>query len=185
MESKKRKKYDTPLGAKLVGTIMFALTFALMLFLPVFELIPESAMADTFTKAGILYPHASVHLNIFEMMAYDYNGVVMGIMGAVAGIAAVVGISFLFANKPKLAIAPSSVMFAITFFSFLRSPDLLSKNALSSSEYFSIYKTSVGNFVYNILGSYAWLWVAAVVLLTVTIVALLISKVTEIEKKEG
>lgn len=185
MESKTRKIYDTPMGVKLVGTFMFALTFALMLFLPVFELIPESAMADTFTKAGIVYPHASIRLNVFEMMAYDHNGAVMGIMGAVVGICAILGITFLFANKPKASIVPSAIMFAVAFFTCLRSADTLAKNPLSSTEYFTMYKTSIGSFIYNILPTYAWLWVAVAVLLAVTIVAAVVSKVTEVEKKVG
>ena len=190
------KRYSTPMYAKILGVILFPAAFILMLVLPVFELIPQDQYLNVFNNQCVAKgAYDSTQYTMYTMMPNDYHN--DGIMIAfiiVAALCVVCGIFLLFANRPKMAAAPASIILAEVIFSIFRSPYKLYEATNFFKAYKPEYADGANGFVhqykagdefsiFSCFAQYWVLWIAAIVLLAGVIVAIASTK-TLIEKKK-
>ena len=206
------KRYSTPVAIKAIGSIVFIVAFIMMVAIPVFALIPQDQYINVFNMQGVANgTYDSTTYTIFTMLANDYgSGLAMGIMLTQCILSVICGIAFLWMNRTKLAIAPASVLFVEVIFSIFRSPDAFydakhvadfwqqSINAGfvqncatdDATGYVARYfcdgtadKVSANDLIFNRLGQYWVLWIAAIVLMAFCIFGVVKTK-TLIEKKK-
>ena len=190
------KRYSTPMYAKVLGTLLFPAVFILMLVLPVFEMIPQDQYLNVFNNQGVANgSYESTQYTMYTMMQNDYHtgGVMIGFI-VVAVLCVLCGIFFLWANRPKIAAAPASIILAEVVFSIFRSPAKLytgeeffkafkPENASGAEGFVHQYKAGDGFEIFHRFGQYWVLWIAAILLLAAVIVAIAVTK-TLIEKKK-
>lgn len=205
-------RYSTPMYVKVIGTLLFPAIFILMVVLPVFEMIKLSDYANVFNINGVAKgSYDSTQYTIYTMLENDYHngGVMVGFI-IFAVLAVICGIAFLWMNRTKLAVIPASVLFVEVIFSIFRSPDAFydakhvadfwqqSINAGfvqncatdDATGYVARYfcdgtadTVSANDLIFNRMGQYWVLWIAAIVLMAFCIFGVVKTK-TLIEKKK-
>ena len=200
-------RYSTPMYIKVIGTLLFPLVFILMVAIPVFEMIPLDQYAKVFNfKGEATGSYSADTYTIFGMLNIDYpSGAALGFFMTFSILAVICGIAFLWMNRAKLAAAPMAVLFITVIFSLFRSPThfyngneaydfwnklytagLQTRGTIdqNDTDYFIHQYTVDGkDYIWSRLGQYWVLWVAALVLLAFSIVAIVKTK-TLIEKKK-
>ena len=195
------KRYSTPTIIKIIGTLLFPAAFIIMMFLPVFELIPQDVYLNVFNTQGVASTaYESTQYTIFTMLANDYgSNLAMIIFVTQCVLAALCGVALLWMNRPKIATVPAAVLLWSVIFSVFRSPaklftgeefwEYVTKNGLAASPNSTasgfVIKYTVGgkDYIFNTLGQYWVLWCVAILVLTLTIVGIVLTK-TLIEKKK-
>ena len=107
--------------AKVLGTLLFPAVFILMLVLPVFEMIPQDQYLNVFNNQGVANgSYESTQYTMYTMMQNDYHtgGVMIGFI-VVAVLCVLCGIFLLWANRPKIAAAPASIILAEVVFPYV------------------------------------------------------------------
>ena len=105
------KRYSTPTALKALVSILFIVTFILLVAVPVFELIPQDQYINVFNLQGVPSgSYESTSYTVFTMLQNDYgSGLAMGIMLTQCILSVICGIAFIWTNRPKFAAIPASV----------------------------------------------------------------------------
>ena len=205
------KRYSTPTALKALVSILFIVTFILLVAVPVFELIPQDQYINVFNLQGVPSgSYESTSYTVFTMLQNDYgSGLAMGIMLTQCILSVICGIALIWMNRPKMAAIPASVLLWQVIFSLFRSRQTAINTKVPATlftghEFWESVSKSGGtfdqpidkasgfvqqythddkNFIFGYLGGYWVLWVFAFVLLAFVIVAIVKSK-TLIEKKK-
>ena len=99
------KRYSTPTALKALVSILFIVTFILLVAVPVFELIPQDQYINVFNLQGVPSgSYESTSYTVFTMLQNDYgSGLAMGIMLTQCILSVICGIALIWMNRPKMA----------------------------------------------------------------------------------